>query len=264
MEQRFYSNTQIIIGVVVAVLLLLFGQVGAFNYFYNVFSGLGGAIQQDSYSFFLGIREDWNFLSRLTELKQENQELRADKLKLESENERLTQKLEDYQTLEKQAQFDLEYVLEPVRVTRFNRNELGDMVVNKGTANGISEGDIAILDQFAVGEVISVLENSSEIRLITSPASEIPAKSQQNRSRGVVKGDVKSGMVLEDVLIEDELKEGELIITTGINSNYPSGLILGKIIEVDQIESDVTKSATISSDLEFNKLENLFIIVDRK
>lgn len=264
MKKYFYSTGQIIIGLITATLLILFTEIGAFNILYNVFSRVGGSLQQDSYSFFLGIREDWDFLSSLTELKQQNQNLKADKLKLESENERLMQQLEDYQDLEKQAQFDLDYILEPVRVIRFNRNELGEMVVNKGTASGIEQGDIAIFDQFAVGEVIEVFENSAQIRLLISPNSNIPAKARQNNSKGIVRGDVKSGMILEDILTQEKLSEGELVVTTGINSNFPAGLIIGKIVKITDVESDVTKSATVESDLEFKNLEKLFIIVDRK
>lgn len=257
-----FTVPDIIIGIVVASLLVLLSGIGSFSPIYNFSAGTSSGIQAESYNFFSGIRSDIEFLSGIAEVRSEKEDLEKENIALTSEIAVLQKQLKEYEVLEKQLQFDLSYNLLPARIVKYNQERIGEITINKGEKDGVKVGNIVIIDNYAVGEVINVIGDVAQVRLITSPDSKIPVISLNNDTKGVAKGDVTSGIVLEEILTEDRIKEGEIIVSSGINSNYPFGLIIGKVDEIFLVESELTKSARILTDIEFANLREIFVIIE--
>lgn len=262
MQERntFLNLAQIIIGLVLSLLLVLFSLSGTLSGFKAVSEGVASGIQGDSYDFFQNLKEQLDFLSHLGETKQQRDDLKDENLALQSRITELETEINDLRSISRQLNFDLPFTLEPVRVIRYDESQIGELIINKGNSSGIKLGDIAVLDKYAVGEVIEVSEITARVRLITSPKSIIPVITLLNSSKGVVVGELGSGVKLKEVLIEGKVEGGELVISSGVNSNFPYGLLIGKVGEVTSVESELTKQAKINLDLNFSTLRDLFII----
>jgi rod shape-determining protein MreC len=116
-----------------------------------------------------------------------------------------------------------------------------------------------ILEKYLLGEVVEVNSNFSIVMLISSTEILVPAISLENDSKGIVGGD--NGVVrIADVLTAEKLDQNDTIITSGLDGKYPYGLIIGTISEIDRIESELTKSADIETQLELDQLFDVFII----
>ncbi|MCA9383857.1 rod shape-determining protein MreC, partial [Candidatus Dojkabacteria bacterium] len=212
------------------------------------------------YNFFSNFREELDFLGSFSTIRDERDQLLEDNIVLQMQLAEAKKENEALVALQRQEQFDLPYELIPVRVIRSNEQEIGEVILNKGVDQGVIVGDIVVYDNYAVGEVIEVIGNISRVRLLTSPESIVPVISLDNGTKGIVEGDVTLGLRLDEIVIEDEVLEGEVIITSGVNSNYPYGLIAGRVGEIFVVESEVTKSAKLDTNIEYGNLDKLYII----
>ncbi len=255
--------TEIIIGLIISLLLVLFSVTGSFKGLYLIFSGVAGGVESDSYDFFSRIGGDLNFLGNLAEVKKSNEQLSKDNQQLTSQITQLQLQLKDNEAIVKQLKFDLPFQLEPVRVIRYDENQTGEIIVNKGSDQNINPGEIVVLDDFAVGEVIEATAVTARVRLITSPKSIVPVLTVNDGTKGLLKGDLGVGLSITDVLTEQKLADDDQVITAGVNSEYPYGLKVGTVKQIVAIQSELTKFAKIENPIQFSSLHNLFVIIKK-
>jgi rod shape-determining protein MreC len=217
-----------------------------------VLSNLGNKLANS----FSGFRE-------ISSLKRENNEL-ADKLtalqvdrskidELEYENELLRKELGFVQQTKTQE-------LVPARIIEREPISFLDYVmVDKGSADGISKDMAVISSGVLVGQVGEVYENESRIILITSKDSIIQAMLQKSRSKGVLRGGI-SGLVLENITSDTEYLEGDYIITSGLGGELPEGILIGKAKGLQSGSSSILKNINVEPIADFGKLEIVFII----
>ena len=69
-----------------------------------------------------------------------------------------------------------------------------------------------------------------------------------------------SGIELRQVLVGDELKIGDRIITSGLSQLFPKGLFVGEIKKIVQSENQVFQTAVLEPGVEFNRVESVGIL----
>lgn len=144
-------------------------------------------------------------------------------------------------------------------------NFLDGYIVNKGKNVNIQKGMIVIAAQGLVGQVTSVGENWS---IIQSLVNENIAVSVMVESTGeataYLKGfkDSKNRNLAKvyDLPMDSEVKEGDVIMTSGVGMLYPKKIRIGEVLSVEEDKVKVMKSAVIKPYVDFNKLEELFIV----
>jgi rod shape-determining protein MreC len=88
---------------------------------------------------------------------------------------------------------------------------------------------------------------------------------QKNRVRGILKGAGADGYVLEYVLKNADVSEGDYIVTAGIGGIFPSGIPLGQVSAVRMKERGMFQEIQVKPSVDFQKLEVVFIeLTDRK
>ena len=86
-----------------------------------------------------------------------------------------------------------------------------------------------------MGKVVEIAHDSAKVRLITSINSKTPVVFSESREQAILVGDSTSGNRLHMVYCTnaDNLKEGEMAITSGDGSIYPYGILVGKLVKQD-------------------------------
>lgn len=145
-------------------------------------------------------------------------------------------------------------------VSRDTAGTLRTIVINRGTRDGVRNGMAVITGQGLVGRVIQVTSNAARVMLITSESSAISARVQRTRTEGAVVG--RAGGALRMVMLESgaDIREGDLIITSGLGGNLPPDIVIGQVRSTRQFESEIEQSAEISSLIDFNRLEIVLVI----
>lgn len=134
------------------------------------------------------------------------------------------------------------------------------LTIDRGSSSGIQKGMVAVTQGLLVGRVTETTPSTAKVYLITDYNSAVPVIDQQTRASGLVRGERGFGLVLEMVPQTEQLKSGDSIITSGFGGDYPKGLVVGTIGDVNQRPSDVYQSAEIRPAVDFRKLESVFII----
>jgi rod shape-determining protein MreC len=86
-----------------------------------------------------------------------------------------------------------------------------------------------------VGQITRVFPLSSELTLLTDRNLTIPVQIQRNGLRAIAFGGAEPGrMELRYISVNADLKEGDTVVTSGLDSLYPAGLPVGRIAVVDR------------------------------
>lgn len=203
-------------------------------------------------------KDKQELLSILNKLQEENNELIAANAMLkvkEEENKELRSYL-DFLS-EKEYSFVLANVISKKGLDLFGSGQ--EIFVNKGTRDGLRNG-LAVVDNqgIVIGKVISVKDSLSEICLTANNNCKFAVSSQNNSSTsGVSQGDLGITIKMNFIPQTEEIKTGDVIITSGLETDIPRGLVLGRISEVYKESNDVWQSATITP---LSASENLNIV----
>ena len=224
---------------------------------YNINNGAKNFVD-----FFLNFSEVKNTNA---ELVKENNELKnelATYSNLKEENERLKS------LLEFKDQND-EYTYLATNIIGYTHGGILDgYIVDKGEKDGVEKGMVVIAAEGLVGQVTTVGKNWSIIQCIINENVAVSVMSENSgENTGVLQGYVDSknrNLTKVNYLpIDSDIKEGDVILTSGLGLVYPKNIRVGKVISVEEDKVKVMKSAIVEPYVDFNKLGELLIIVPK-
>jgi rod shape-determining protein MreC len=199
-----------------------------------------------------GLRSQNQQLRQLnTELALENQFLREAKL----ENVRLRQLLS---FREKEEFTDI--LLAEV-IAREPDRQMNSITIGAGWRRGVKENLAVVTSQGLVGKVVDVLANSSIVLLLRDRNCPVSAMIQRSRVSGILSYEEESSFQLENVLWRMDVREGDEVISSGLGDIYPKGLRIGRVTRVRSDESKMFQQISVESFVDFNSLEEVFVIL---
>lgn len=111
------------------------------------------------------------------------------------------------------------------------------IVVDRGQIAGIVLGSAVIDVAGVVGQVTRVYPLVSEVTLLTDRNQSIPVMNARTGSRHVAIGDPAThggALELKFVPSATDIKQGDLLTTSGIDGVYPAGLHVGTVSQIDR------------------------------
>ena len=216
-----------------------------------------------------GASDFFQTIESIGKFKEENAMLKNKNLKLTYEMLELKEAKRENEILRQQLGFSDEMCLSGLCfqwkmgkiIGRDSSNYGKYITIDLGAKNGVKENQaITVSGGVLVGKVVEVFNNSSKVMLITSPDSSVNSIAQTTRANGIVKGKYATGVKLEMIDQSEELISGDLIITSGLESGIPKGLIIGKISNIEESANKVFKVADLDLFVDFNQIEEIFII----
>ena len=171
-------------------------------------------------------------------LKKELDNLRSAEYRLkllETENKEL-QAMAGY----KQQRKDL--TLLPARVVGMGLGDLHEFFfLDKGSTDGVRPDMVVTTSEGVAGVVDQVYRNYSRFMLISATRSRMGVKVLRKESRavGVLTGLGPNRSLLQAEYFgrDDDVKAGDMLVTSGLGGKYPAGLFIGT---VSRVEADVT------------------------
>lgn len=198
-------------------------------------------------------------------LVKENQELKnkiAEDSDLEEENRRLKSLLEL-----KDRNENYSYVATNI-ISYAGNGVIDGYVVDKGTKDGIKKNMVVISDAGLVGQVSSVGDNWSIVQTIINENINVSVMLESTRENtGILQGYTSNSneylLKVSNLPMESEISEGEQILTSGLGLLYPKEIRVGEVVSVEEDKVKVMKTAIVKPSVDFNKLEELCIIVPK-
>ena len=137
------------------------------------------------------------------------------------------------------------------------------VIINVGSQEGVAVGMPVVTGGAAmIGRIARTSPSLSYVQLINDPASLVVAMLQQSRVMGVVEGSEEGQLYMTNILPDEEVAEGETIITSSIGGMLPRGLILGQVETVSHLESDLFQKAVIRPAVDFRRIETVLVVTD--
>ncbi len=130
-------------------------------------------------------------------------------------------------------------------IARDPDNWIGAFTINKGASDGIKRGAAVCSAEGLVGRIADLDKRTSSVMLVTNPAFRAGGMLRDSRLHGVVEGD---GMGLARMLylpLDAEIKEGEVVVTSGFSREFPKGIVIGKIVSVGRSRTGLFKTAVL-------------------
>ncbi len=109
------------------------------------------------------------------------------------------------------------------------------IVIDKGTADGVSVGASVVDSQGLFGQVIEVSRASSVVLLITDSTHATPVEASRNNLRSVATGLGRyDWMELDAVPFSADIRRGDLVVSSGLGGRFPRGYPVGEVAEVEK------------------------------
>ena len=135
------------------------------------------------------------------------------------------------------------------------------ILIDRGSADGLREGLPVVASDGVVGQLIKVAAGSSRVLLLTDHASGIAGTVQRSRARGVVKGLGRGRCSLEFALHEEDVKLGDIVVTSGIGQVFPKGLPVGEVTMVKKGDYGIFQTVEIRPKVNISHLEEVLVIL---
>ena len=140
------------------------------------------------------------------------------------------------------------------------------LTLNAGTVEGAAVGYPVITPSGVVGRITEVGTNWAKAEPITELSSAIGAYLERSGDLGIAQGSYlyrDAGKLLLTYLEEDtDIVVGDRVRTSGINSYYPRGLLIGEITELLTDPATGARSAVITPTSPLSDLRDVMVLTD--
>lgn len=144
-------------------------------------------------------------------------------------------------------------------------NWTSSLTLNKGTSLGIAVGN-CVIDE--LGNLVGVIDqagtNWSTVLTLVDTDTSLGAQVFRTKDLGVAQGDFslmrENRLRLDFLPADSRLLSGDLVVTSGLNGYYPSGLVIGAVEDVQVDDSGAASYAVLVPAAEFDSLTEVFVI----
>ena len=138
------------------------------------------------------------------------------------------------------------------------------ILINIGKKQGASVDDAVVFGSALVGRITAAGNSSSRAMLITDPASNIPSRFLESRMQGMVQGTGDDTCIVKYISRNTEIKEGDVVISSGIGGIFPKSIYIGDIVMVEDNGAKLFKDIKLKPKIDFSKIEHVLVIKKNK
>ncbi len=135
------------------------------------------------------------------------------------------------------------------------------LTIDVGERDGIQVGMPVVSGGSAlVGRIGKVSQTTSQVQLLTDPASFINVRLVESRATGTVAGTSEGILLLQNVPQTEELNPGDLIVTSGLGGTLPQALPVGVVERVISMDVETSRQAIVRPGVDFDRLEVVLVV----
>ena len=206
--------------------------------------------------------------------------LQAEINQIKAENARLKSIEEENKKLRQYLKFSTKKEYNYILANIISRGVFADpvesqrsLIIDKGEADSLAADLIAVNSEgIIVGKVAEVKGSTAIIYLTTGSNCKLAAAIQggqdqpggANKTVGIVEGELGLTMKMNFIPQAEEIKIGDMAVTSGLEKNIPAGLIVGKVIEIDKTSNEVWQRATIEPLVNLDELTIVSVLRPRE
>ena len=199
---------------------------------------------------------------------EENQQYKINELKL-------TQKLLELDIVKAENNRLRSLLASPLRVTTkkmvaeilsVNNDPYShQIVINRGANDGVYEGQPVLDEKGIVGQVLHLGTTTSRVLLITDLTNAIPVRIKRNGIRLIATGSGNIDRLTHNFVPHStDIRQGDLLVTSGLGGKFPEGYPVARVTLVDQDESRPFAHVISKPVAEIDRLRYLLLLWPEK
>ncbi|MCI8433278.1 MAG: rod shape-determining protein MreC [Lachnospiraceae bacterium] len=212
-------------------------------------------------------------LVQIRTLLDENARLKEEIARLTEENTLLQQ--DKYELNNLRALMDLseqygEYNKVGARIiSRDSGNWYSTFIIDKGSDSGFAVDMNVIAGGGLVGRITSVGPNWARVTSIISDNNNVSGMTLSTEDNLMVTGDLRlmsENCITFSQLVDSQnlVAEGDKVVTSNISDKFLPNILIGYISAINKDSNNLTKSGLITPAVDFEHLEEVLVITDRK
>jgi rod shape-determining protein MreC len=136
------------------------------------------------------------------------------------------------------------------------------IIIDKGKADGIEKGLPVVVPEGIAGQVADVSYHYSKVLLIIDQNNAVDALVERIRARGIITGESSGRCAFKYVLRKHDIKEGDTIVSSGLDGVFPKGIRVGYVSEVAKRTSGIFQDVKVTPYVDFEKLEEVLVVLN--
>ncbi|MFV2089957.1 MAG: rod shape-determining protein MreC [Pseudomonadales bacterium] len=199
-------------------------------------------------------RENAELKRRILELSQISQQF----LSMKTENERLRA------LLGSRARVPAEVLVAELVgiVPTVNTHQV---IIDKGAESGIEIGQAVLDDRGLFGQIVEVDQFTSRVLLIIDPSHAIPVQVNRSGVRSVAGGTGElHRLELENVPVTADIREGDLMESSGLGWRFPRGYPVGYVSSVIIVDTSPYAQVSVSPLAALDRSRHVLVVFDRE
>ena len=109
------------------------------------------------------------------------------------------------------------------------------LVIDRGSQQDVRPGQAVVDDRGLVGQVTRAYPWLAEVTLVTDKGQFVPVQNVRNGLRAVLSGTGSDGVLeLRFIPLNADFRNGDELVTSGIDGVYPPGLPVARVAEVER------------------------------
>ena len=138
------------------------------------------------------------------------------------------------------------------------------VTIDKGFLDGV-QMEMPVINAYGVvGKVIALSSHYSRVLLLIDPNCAIDGFVQRNRIHGIITGYKDRMCRMQYVQQNQDVKEGDDIVTSGIAGIFPKGLPIGKVVAVKNNRARLFQEIYIKPYANYSKLEEVLVVLEER
>lgn len=250
------------------LMILAINERARFPILNTAFNEVVGGINNSSSVVANSINNTNDFISAAFFTKAENEKLKKEVSSLRNANIRAADIWAENKRLRKLVNYkerNDNLNLLTAKVIGMNLSDFNDrIIINCGSKSGIEKNMTVINADGLIGIVETVNSNTSMVLTITSPKAKVGAIDLRAESRvfGVATGiaGVGSDILMKNMAEDADVKENDIIMTSGLGDNHPEGIVIGFVEKTKEDAGGLLKSAILRPAVDFSRLEEVMIV----
>jgi rod shape-determining protein MreC len=126
------------------------------------------------------------------------------------------------------------------------------LVINEGDNSGLFRSQAVVDATGLVGQLVRVGPWSAEVMVITDPEAEVPVEFLRS-------GDARE-LLLPDVLATADVKEGDLVMTSGLGGVFPTGIAVGQVVKIERDPDEIVARVIVQPSARLDRSRQLLAL----
>lgn len=135
----------------------------------------------------------------------------------------------------------------------------GYITLNKGEKDGVRAGLGVQTDRGLVGHVLATSDNFALVQLILNRDTRIAVQVERTRIDGIVAWEGGEHLVLKNVAKTQDIQAGDMVLTSGFSSMFPSGVYIGRVSGVQDEPNSLFRRVLLTPSVDFSTIEQVFV-----